>query len=140
MLESGWPKAPAAEIPPKFGIPSFPFRSWLAKTDPKDVARVESRTVIVTENQRDTIPVTAPGVKGQLGNWMNPKTFQEAVDDRFPGCMKGEWDGVGFSNKIPFLKVTNWAPVLRLCQGSTRRGAGFEPRGAIPVQPFHPFP
>ncbi|XP_070810721.1 LOW QUALITY PROTEIN: phosphoenolpyruvate carboxykinase [GTP], mitochondrial [Pituophis catenifer annectens] len=62
---------------------------WLAKTDPKDVARVESRTVIVTENQRDTIPVTAPGVKGQLGNWMNPKTFQEAVDDRFPGCMKG---------------------------------------------------
>ncbi|KAJ6653084.1 hypothetical protein lerEdw1_010170 [Lerista edwardsae] len=62
---------------------------WLAKTDPKDVARVESRTVIVTENQRDTVPIPAAGVKGQLGNWMNPKTFQEAVDDRFPGCMKG---------------------------------------------------
>ncbi|XP_066483729.1 phosphoenolpyruvate carboxykinase [GTP], mitochondrial [Tiliqua scincoides] len=62
---------------------------WLAKTDPKDVARVESRTVIVTENQRDTVPIPAAGAKGQLGNWMNPKTFQEAVDDRFPGCMKG---------------------------------------------------
>ncbi|XP_015268990.1 PREDICTED: phosphoenolpyruvate carboxykinase [GTP], mitochondrial [Gekko japonicus] len=62
---------------------------WLAKTDPKDVARVESRTVIVTEDQRDTIPVPASGVKGQLGNWMNPKAFQEAMDDRFPGCMKG---------------------------------------------------
>uniref|UniRef100_A0ACB8EX55 Protein kinase C (PKC)-like Pck2 n=1 Tax=Sphaerodactylus townsendi TaxID=933632 RepID=A0ACB8EX55_9SAUR len=62
---------------------------WLAKTDPKDVARVESRTVIVTENQRDTIPIPVSGAKGQLGNWMNPKAFQEAMDDRFPGCMKG---------------------------------------------------
>ncbi|XP_053119147.1 phosphoenolpyruvate carboxykinase [GTP], mitochondrial [Hemicordylus capensis] len=62
---------------------------WLAKTDPKDVARVESRTVIVTDNQRETVPIPPTGVKGQLGNWMNPQTFQEAVDDRFPGCMKG---------------------------------------------------
>uniref|UniRef100_A0A8C8RWN2 phosphoenolpyruvate carboxykinase (GTP) n=1 Tax=Pelusios castaneus TaxID=367368 RepID=A0A8C8RWN2_9SAUR len=62
---------------------------WLARTDPKDVARVESKTVIVTETQRDTVPIPAPGATGQLGNWMSPKTFQEAVDNRFPGCMKG---------------------------------------------------
>ncbi|CAM4646832.1 phosphoenolpyruvate carboxykinase [GTP], mitochondrial [Caretta caretta] len=62
---------------------------WLARTDPKDVARVESKTVIVTENQRDTVPIPAGGAKGQLGNWMSPKGFQEAMDGRFPGCMKG---------------------------------------------------
>ncbi|XP_074838913.1 phosphoenolpyruvate carboxykinase [GTP], mitochondrial isoform X2 [Carettochelys insculpta] len=62
---------------------------WLARTDPKDVARVESKTVIVTERQRDTVPIPAAGIKGQLGNWMSPKAFQEAVGERFPGCMKG---------------------------------------------------
>ncbi|MEQ2185127.1 hypothetical protein GOODEAATRI_015037, partial [Goodea atripinnis] len=44
---------------------------WLARTDPKDVARVESKTVIVTKNQRDTIPIPAGGVKSQLGSWMS---------------------------------------------------------------------
>ncbi|KAM8961212.1 phosphoenolpyruvate carboxykinase [GTP], mitochondrial [Pelodytes ibericus] len=62
---------------------------WLARTDPKDVARVESKTVIVTENQRDTIPIPAAGVKGQLGNWMSPPDFDRAKAERFPGCMKG---------------------------------------------------
>ncbi|KAG8140998.1 hypothetical protein E2320_003619 [Naja naja] len=91
----------------------FPsFRSWLAKTDPKDVARVESRTVIVTEDQRDTIPITAPGVKGQLGNWMNPKTFQEAVDDRFPGCMKEYGDSITVGAPC-MSSPTAWARLVR---------------------------
>ncbi|XP_014459994.2 phosphoenolpyruvate carboxykinase [GTP], mitochondrial [Alligator mississippiensis] len=62
---------------------------WLARTDPKDVARVESKTVIVTEQQRDTVPIPASGATGQLGNWMSPADFQAAVDNRFPGCMRG---------------------------------------------------
>ena len=37
---------------------------WLAKTDPKDVARVESKTVICTENENETIPTPADGVEG----------------------------------------------------------------------------
>lgn len=64
-------------------------RSWLARTDPKDVARVESKTVIVTKNQRDTIPIPAAGVKSQLGSWMSETDWQRARQERFPGCMAG---------------------------------------------------
>ena len=39
---------------------------YLAKTDPKDVARVESKTVICTENERETIPIPKEGVEGKL--------------------------------------------------------------------------
>lgn len=63
--------------------------SWLARTDPKDVARVESKTVIVTKNQRDTIPIPDGGAKSQLGSWMSEGDFQKARQDRFPGCMAG---------------------------------------------------
>lgn len=65
------------------------FGSWLARTDPKDVARVESKTVIVTKSQRDTIPIPAGGAKSQLGNWMSESDWQKARQERFPGCMTG---------------------------------------------------
>ena len=39
---------------------------WLAKTDPKDVARVESKTVICTESENETIPTPADGVEGKI--------------------------------------------------------------------------
>ena len=71
-------------------------------TDPKDVARVESRTIISTPSMSDTIPVAKnvkassrnetnlEGVKSsQLGNWISPADFQNEVSRRFPGCMKG---------------------------------------------------
>lgn len=63
--------------------------SWLTLTDPADVARVESKTFISTERKRDTIPITADGVQGSLGNWMSPDDTAEALNQRFPGCMKG---------------------------------------------------
>jgi len=62
---------------------------YLAKTDPADVARVESKTFIITKNKRDTIPIPKPGVKGTLGNWMSMDDLKEVVHDRFPGCMAG---------------------------------------------------
>uniref|UniRef100_A0A8D3BE78 phosphoenolpyruvate carboxykinase (GTP) n=1 Tax=Scophthalmus maximus TaxID=52904 RepID=A0A8D3BE78_SCOMX len=62
---------------------------WLARTDPKDVARVESKTVIVTKSQRDTIPIPADGAKSQLGSWMSESDWQRAREERFPGCMAG---------------------------------------------------
>lgn len=70
-------------------IINFLFDSWLARTDPKDVARVESKTVIVTKKQRDTIPIPAAGVKSQLGNWMSESDWQKAREERFPGSMAG---------------------------------------------------
>lgn len=62
---------------------------FLARTDPKDVARVESKTVISTPDKLETIPEASEGVKGTLGHWMSPKDLDEAIADRFPGCMKG---------------------------------------------------
>ena len=42
---------------------------WLAKTDPKDVARVESKTVICTDDITETIPTPAEGVEGNNYKW-----------------------------------------------------------------------
>jgi len=63
--------------------------SWLATTDPADVARVESKTFISTEEKHDTVPRIKEGVKGTLANWMSPDDMEEALDSRFPGCMRG---------------------------------------------------
>ena len=60
------------------------------RTDPADVARVESKTLISTPNKRDTIPTPAEGVEGKLGKWLSPADMQNAFNDRFPGCMKGK--------------------------------------------------
>ncbi|XP_022614425.1 phosphoenolpyruvate carboxykinase, cytosolic [GTP] [Seriola dumerili] len=62
---------------------------WLARTDPRDVARVESKTVIVTQEQRDTVPTPLGGGVSQLGRWMSPEELDKAMTQRFPGCMKG---------------------------------------------------
>lgn len=62
---------------------------FLARTDPKDVARVESKTVISTPNKLETIPQPADGVQGQLGHWMSPEDLDKKISELFPGCMKG---------------------------------------------------
>lgn len=64
------------------------FYSWLALTDPRDVARIESKTVIITREQRDTVPIPKSGIS-QLGRWMSEGDFEKAFNARFPGCMKG---------------------------------------------------
>lgn len=61
---------------------------WLALTDPRDVARIESKTVIITQEQRDTVPIPQTGLS-QLGRWMSEEDFEKAFNARFPGCMKG---------------------------------------------------
>ncbi|NWS15305.1 PCKGC protein, partial [Pachyramphus minor] len=61
---------------------------WLALTDPRDVARIESKTVIITQEQRDTTPMPKSGTS-QLGRWMSEEDFEKAFNTRFPGCMQG---------------------------------------------------
>lgn len=63
--------------------------SWLARTDPSDVARVESKTFMSTYYQRDSIPIPKTGVQGQLGNWIAPDDLDSELNMRFPGCMRG---------------------------------------------------
>nr|XP_031844676.1 phosphoenolpyruvate carboxykinase [GTP]-like [Nomia melanderi] len=62
---------------------------WLARTNPADVARVEKRTFISTETKRETVPTPRDGVTGELGNWISPNDMDQAILERFPGCMKG---------------------------------------------------
>lgn len=69
---------------------SFPFLfSYVVRTDPHDVARVESKTFICTEEKRESIPQAKEGVKGQLGNWMSVSDMNRTLGERYPGCMKG---------------------------------------------------
>lgn len=67
----------------------FCSTSWLALTDPRDVARMESKTYIVTDDKRTTTPTPMEGVDGKLAKWLAPEEYAEKFQSRFPGCMKG---------------------------------------------------
>jgi len=62
---------------------------YLARTDPRDVARVESKTLICTPEQREAIPTPAEGVQGTLGKWQDPDIMMESLNEKFNGCMEG---------------------------------------------------
>ena len=59
------------------------------RTDPRDVARVESKTFICTKNKGDAIPTAKEGVQGKLGNWTSIEEMEKTLGEQFPGCMKG---------------------------------------------------
>ncbi|KAH8856717.1 Phosphoenolpyruvate carboxykinase [GTP] [Schistosoma japonicum] len=63
--------------------------NYITCTDPKDVARVESKTWICSEHKKDTVPDVAPGVHGVLGQWISPDDLNTEIHDRYPNCMEG---------------------------------------------------
>lgn len=81
---------------------------WLALTNPRDVARIESKTVIITQEQRDTIPIPKTG-SSQLGRWMSEEDFEKAFNTRFPGCMQGRTMYV-----IPFSMGPIGSPLAKI--------------------------
>nr|QHC34071.1 phosphoenolpyruvate carboxykinase-like [Platynereis dumerilii] len=62
---------------------------YVCRTDPLDVARVEGKTYVVTDNRYESVPHVKEGVKGILGNWMSPEQMKQEMTGRLPGCMKG---------------------------------------------------
>lgn len=69
----------------------FPFFSYTVRTDPCDVARVESKTFICTEDKHESVPRAKKGVEGRLGKWMSVSDMNKQLGEKYPGCMKGRF-------------------------------------------------
>lgn len=95
--------------------------SFVARSDPRDVARVESRTFICSEKQEDA---------GRNNNWQDPIQALGMLDGLFDGCMEGRnlyvvpfcMGPLGSSKSIIGVQITDSAYVVLSTRIMARMG------------------